>query len=186
VAPLTFEVLHGSWAADGEVYDAGVHEIDNADTKLVELASHAHAAGALNVSVGLDPAAVESQEASEQALVEAMGEHIVRDLPDGTRVSFWTGPWQEGNCLDYLATRGELLDRDADSDDPFQYDDDTRASVQAGVVSANRQLEHWRHHNDPENTPDPAAAAPAVPAVAKAAAVDPAAPVETEVHEEPQ
>jgi hypothetical protein len=92
---LRFTVLHSSWHADGEEFAAGDHEIAKPSKQLIHLASHAHAAGALDVSEGLDLSTVQSQEDGEKALAEAMGEHTVTLNPDGTRTSRWSGPWQE-------------------------------------------------------------------------------------------
>lgn len=99
---LVFEVLHGSWHADGEEFPAGEHVVAKASKSLVTLASHAHAAGALDVTEGLDLKTVQSQKDGEKALAEAMGEHQVIDNPDGTRTSVWVdkdgepSPWYQG------------------------------------------------------------------------------------------
>jgi hypothetical protein len=147
---LVFKVLYGPWSAGdfGPYVDEA--SVDDPHPDLVKAAGSAHAAGVLHVSEGLDESHVESQEASEEKLAEAMGDHVVKDLSDGTRVSYWTGPWQEGNCLDYMATRGALLARHDDPEDEFKYDDATAESIRSGIAGAQKQLDHWRAAQESE------------------------------------
>lgn len=99
---LIFEVTGVSWNADGQEFPGGRHEIDKPAKALIRLASHAHYAGAIKVTKGLDTGACQSQAEGEKALAEAMGEHKVIDNPDGTRTSAWVdkdgepSPWYQG------------------------------------------------------------------------------------------
>lgn len=107
---LAFRTLHGPWSANGEGPYVDDVEIDDPTPELVRLASHAHAAGVLEVTDGLDLAGVQSQEDGEAALLEAMGDPKLDLRPDGTRRSYWTGPWHEGNLRDHIATWAQRVD----------------------------------------------------------------------------
>lgn len=144
---LVFNVLHGPWTAGEHGTFVDEVTVDDPDPELVRFASHAHAAGVLQVTEGLDDGDVESQEDSEAKLAEAMGEHKVDDQPDGTRISYWTGPWQEGNALDYIATRQRLLDLHNDPDVDFALDPELQAQIETGIASAEKQLAYWRKVN---------------------------------------
>lgn len=122
---LTFRVLDSAWFADGQEFPAGEHTIEKPDGALVRLAGSGHAAGVIDVTDGLDTSHVQSQEESEEALRVAMGEHVVENLPDGTRRSYWTGPWYDGNVRQGLLdeARRELAKAEnalaaAQADDP--------------------------------------------------------------------
>ena len=93
---LVFQTLHGPIYFDGEGPFVDEVVIENPGHKLIKLASHAHASGAVKVSEGLDLSDVQSQEDGEAALVKAMGEHVTKQNADGTGTSYWTGPWWEG------------------------------------------------------------------------------------------
>lgn len=84
MARLVFTTVGGPWTADGETYSDLV-EIDKPSKGLVRLASHAHAAGAIDVIEGLDQRAVQSQDAGEAAYAKAVK----------------AGKWHEGNDLQH-------------------------------------------------------------------------------------
>lgn len=100
MSQLTFTTLTGSWTADGQTF-AGEVTVDDASPGLVRLAGSAHAAGAIEVSEGLDMSHVESDEDSLKALEAAMGDWVDAERhPDTGEVlepGYWTGPWHEGN-----------------------------------------------------------------------------------------
>lgn len=93
---LAFSAPLETWLA-GEKFDAGDHEIAEPSPELVKHAGSAHAAGAIAVTDGLDVSHVQSQTDGEAALRDAMGDHHVVSLPDGTSRSYWSGPWFEGH-----------------------------------------------------------------------------------------
>lgn len=88
---MTFEVLHSQWAADGEVFAGGVHEILKPTPEFLSLLAGAEAAGCvvvLDVSeqhrAKLDKH-VQSQEDGEAAYASAVA----------------SGDWQEGNLQQF-------------------------------------------------------------------------------------
>lgn len=108
---LVFTPLHGDFYVDGEgPFTEPETVIENADPDFVRKVSHAHAAGAVEVHEGLDLSTVQSQEDGEAMLREAMGEHRIERLPDGSLRSYWTGPWQHGQDLQ-AALEAEARDR---------------------------------------------------------------------------
>jgi hypothetical protein len=89
---LRFEVLHGSWVADGEEFAGGEHEVTKPSAALRKLAGSAHDAGVICVESGADSKHVQSQEDGEAALTKAMGEWDDEEQR-------WTGPWHEGHAI---------------------------------------------------------------------------------------
>jgi hypothetical protein len=102
---LTFNVLHSTCYLGDEAFAGGEHTVENPSAALVRLAGSAHAAGAIDVTEGLDVSHVESQEASEAKLVEAMGEWVPSVYrEDGTaEEGYWNGPWYEGHIIQSAA-----------------------------------------------------------------------------------
>lgn len=78
---LKFTVLIGPWYADGEGPFVDDVEVEKPSPALVRLASHAHAAGVLDVTEGLDLSDVQSQEDGEVEYAKAQED----------------GRWHEGN-----------------------------------------------------------------------------------------
>lgn len=159
---LKFRTLSGPWTFADTTYSDDV-EIDEPSAELVEAAGHAHAAGVLQVSEGLDLSTVQSQEDAEQAQVAAMGEHRVEDRPDGTRRSYWTGPWHEGNVQQHVLDleaklaqlRAELPDDDAaEGEEPDEATAATLTAIAAherNLDAAQRELATWRTQFGGEN-----------------------------------
>lgn len=131
---LVFRTLNGEWSADGQGPYVDDVVIEDASPELVRLASHAHAAGALDVTEGLDLSDVESQKDSLKALRESMGEHVLVQNRDGTRRGYWTGPWHEGNLqqqiISWTQRLDELRDRLPAQVEGVEPDDETAADLQ--------------------------------------------------------
>lgn len=124
---LAFDVLVGPITMAGETY-ADHYEDDDAPPELVRAASHAHAAGAVSVTEGLDLSDVQSQKDGEKAYADAQGTH------DGVR---WSGPWHDGNVASHELQKayGEL------------------AAAEAALDAANGDLHDWsaKHADAPAN-----------------------------------
>jgi hypothetical protein len=89
-------VLHGEWVAAGEHFAGGDHKISKPTAALVRLAAAAHAAGAIEVSEGLDRSVVQSQKQGEKAYAAAQAD----------------GRWREGHLVQVAVDaleRGEKL-----------------------------------------------------------------------------
>lgn len=122
---LVFEVGGGNaeWIADGVPFAAGEHVFEDAPPELIRLASTAHDAKVgVTVSEGLDESAYQSQEDGEAALKEAMGEHHVVTLPDGTSRSYWTGPWFLGNVEQHELEKQLAAEREAAGEESMVID----------------------------------------------------------------
>lgn len=125
---LAFNVLLGTWTPeDGETFVDAV-ELDDASDELVRLAAHAHDAGIIEVTEGLDESHIQTQEEGEAALAAAQGEWVERTWnADGTaNPGHWDGGWHVGNLAQYdleqaqkrlAAAKVALAQARADEDD---------------------------------------------------------------------
>lgn len=93
----------GAWSADGFGPFVDQVSIDDPPAELVRLAAHAHSAGVIEVTEGLDESEIQSQEAAEEALKAAQGDWVEGEWrPDGTQEpGRWSGGWSEGNLEQY-------------------------------------------------------------------------------------
>lgn len=119
---MRFDVLHTQWAAEGEVFAGGIHEIEKPTADFLRLVAGAESAGSVVV---LDVAdahrakiekAVQSQEDGEAAYAEAQGDWIEPVKDDAGLIlahGRWSGPWHDANVeqydLDVLSGARETL-----------------------------------------------------------------------------
>lgn len=100
---LVFDVLLGTWTPeDGDTFVDHV-ELDDASDELVRLAAHAHDAGIIEVTEGLDESHIQSQEDGEAAYAAAQGEWVDQTWnEDGTaNPGYWSGGWRVGHVAQY-------------------------------------------------------------------------------------
>jgi hypothetical protein len=90
---LEFTVNVGEWSADEFGPYTGDVAIAKPSRKLLRLAAHAHAAGAITVRTGLDLSHVQSQEEGEREYARAQAD----------------GRWQEGNREQHVL---DLIERE--------------------------------------------------------------------------
>lgn len=94
---------YGSWEAEG--YGPYVDQviIEDPDAALVRLAAHAHSAGVIDVTEGLDESFIQTQEEGEAAYAAAQGTWIESTWkPDGTASpGRWSGGWHDGSLAQY-------------------------------------------------------------------------------------
>lgn len=102
---LTFTVNpgYGSWSAEGFGPYVDQVTIDDPSPELVRFAAHAHSAGVLDVTEGLDESQIQTQEEGEAAYAAAQGTWIEGGWnPDGTASpGRWSGGWQDGSLAQY-------------------------------------------------------------------------------------
>lgn len=109
--PLEFTTLHGAWTAGEEGTYVDSVSIAEPSPALVRLAAHAHAAGVIDVTEGLEPSDVQSQEDGEAALAAAQGDWIepVRDDTGAViEPGRWSGPWHDANVLQHNLQAAQL------------------------------------------------------------------------------
>lgn len=103
MANLEFTVKVGPWSADG--YGPYVDDVvvEEPDAELVRLAAHAHSAGILEVTAGLDESHIQSQEDGEAAQEVAKGAWVPPERnADGTATpGYWSGGWGVGNVAQH-------------------------------------------------------------------------------------
>lgn len=100
---LTFTTLIGSWQADGFGPYVDTVTVEDAPPELVRLAAHAHSAGILDVTEGLDESQIQTQEEGEAAYAAAQGTWIEGGWnPNGTASpGRWSGGWHEGSLAQH-------------------------------------------------------------------------------------
>lgn len=135
---LTFTVKIGPWSAEG--YGPFVDEVtvEEPDAELVRLAAHAHDAGVLEVTEGLDESHVQSQEDGEAAHEAAQGSWVERVWnPDGTATpGYWSGGWQIGNAAQHDLEQAQervVLAREGDDADELAAAEANLAQVDAEI-----------------------------------------------------
>lgn len=108
--PLEFTTLHGAWTAGEEGTYVDSVSIAEPSPALVRLAAHAHAAGVIDVTEGLEPSDVQSQEDGEAALAAAQGDWVdsVQNEDGTVTPGYWTGPWHEANVLQHNLQAAQL------------------------------------------------------------------------------
>ena len=82
---LTFKPLHGPWTAGKHGPYTDETTVENPAAELVKAAAGAHAAGAIDVTEGLDAKHVQSQASGEKAYAAAQAD----------------GSWQHGHLLQH-------------------------------------------------------------------------------------
>jgi hypothetical protein len=95
VTQLVFTVLQGPWTAGEHGTFTDTVTVEKPAKDLVRLAGHAHAAGVLDVTEGLDLKTVQSQADGEKAYAKAQDD----------------GSWHEGNQIQHdldQARAGEI------------------------------------------------------------------------------
>ena len=122
MAPLSFIPLRGPWTAGDEGVFAEETTVEKPSKNLVRFAAHAHHAGVIDVTDGLDLSHVQSQEDAEKAQEAARGSWVERTwADDGTAVpGYWDGPWGVGNLaqhdLETAQRRHQAARADGDPD----------------------------------------------------------------------
>lgn len=139
---LVFTVLLGPWTAGDEGAEGTFvdeNEVEDPSDELVRLAAHAHDAGIIEVTEGLDESHIQSQEDGEAAQEASKGEWVERTWnADGTaNPGHWDGPWAAGNQAQYDLEQAQK-----------------RVAVARALVTA---IEEWEGDEDPPATAEEAA-----------------------------
>lgn len=96
---LSFTVKIGSWEAGGYGPYVDTVTVDDPSPELVRLVAHAHSAGVVDVTDGLDVNHIQTQEDAERAYTAAQGDWVAPTWgADGyASPGRWSGGWQVGN-----------------------------------------------------------------------------------------
>lgn len=108
---LTFTVKIGAWSADGYGPYVDQVTVEDPSPELVRLAAHAHSAGVLDVTEGLDESHIQTQEEGEAAYAAAQGTWVPESWNlDGTSTpGYWSGGWHVGNQAQYALDQAKKL-----------------------------------------------------------------------------
>lgn len=133
MAGLAFNVKIGPWSADGYGPFVDAVSIDDAPPELVRLAAHAHSAGVIEVTEGLDETAFQSQEDGEAALAAAQGDWVEGERrPDGTQEpGRWSGGWHDGSLAQHQLDEARKALAAAEAGGDQEDVDEARAALEA-------------------------------------------------------
>lgn len=135
---LAFTVLLGAWTAGDEGTFVDENEVEDPSAELVRLAAHAHDAGIIEVTEGLDESHIQSQEDGEAAQEEAKGAWVDSTWnEDGTATpGFWEGAWGIGNIAQYeleQAQRRVAAAKAGDDEEELAAAEENLAAVDAEI-----------------------------------------------------
>lgn len=140
---LTFNVKIGPWSADGFGPYVDLVTVDDPPAELVRLASHAHAAGVLDVTEGLDESATQSQADGEAAYAAAQGTWVEQVWnADGTATpGYWSGGWHVGNQAQHKLDEAKQQLAAASTDEE-------KAAAEANLLAVDAEIQAELVHAD--------------------------------------